>query len=486
MKIFSTIRFKIVFLIVTFVIASITVSSWYFYLSYSKLMRQEIKKRGEDIVENLAYTSREGLRTKNLFNELEPLVLITRVLPDVVYVMFVDETGRVLAHSDPKEVGKVYGADFSKKMFKSMKSGLIHVGDTFIFGKVIEEEKKETLLFPEERVSGTIFVGISLKTMHTKIIAVLKNIILVAVILIILGIIFALVFSTRITNPIYKLSAAAVTIGTGDLTKRVEIETKDEIGELADFFNRMMDNLQQMTVSRDELIDELKAVNKELDSFVYTASHDLKEPLRGMETFSKFVLDDYSAQLDDTGKDYLKRISADAQRMRNLIDDLLSLSMITRIKNPYKSVDAGQLVKEAVKRLAPIIEEKNVQIRVDDELPFIFCDEVKVKEVFYNLILNAIKYSDNKEPVVEVGIKDETFFVKDNGIGIKKEHFDLIFQLFKRLHGRGEYGGGTGAGLAIVKKIIEEHRGKIWVESEEGKGSTFFFSIPKKLQGGSR
>jgi signal transduction histidine kinase len=225
--------------------------------------------------------------------------------------------------------------------------------------------------------------------------------------------------------------------------------------------------------------EDLKAVNQELESFTYTASHDLKEPLRSLETFSQFLLEDYADKLDDEGKDYLKRIGAGAARMRNLIDDLLALSRISRIKNPYESVDSGQLVKDAVKRLKASLEEKGTKISVDDELPHIHCDATKMKEVFYNLIANAMKYNDKPDPSIEIGINDQkAFFVKDNGKGVAEEHRDMIFKPFKRGPGAKESSGGSGVGLALVKKIVEEHGGRIWVESEPGKGSTFFFTIP--------
>ncbi|MFH1612224.1 MAG: ATP-binding protein [bacterium] len=264
----------------------------------------------------------------------------------------------------------------------------------------------------------------------------------------------------------------------------------DERGNLKGYrgVDKDITERKQAEVELKTHTETLESVNKELDSFVYTASHDLKEPLRGIDTFSQFILEDYSDKLDDTGKDYLKRISASINRMQNLIDDLLALSRISRIKNPYTSVDSGNLVKSVIKRLKYFVEEKNVKIEIDDELPFIFCDEVKIKEVFYNLILNAIKYNNKSNPEIEIGVvvnnqiptTEHQFFIRDNGIGIPKEHFETIFQIFKRLHARDEYGGGTGAGLAIVKKIIDEHNGKIWLKSEESKGTTFFFTISKK------
>ncbi|MGM0440950.1 MAG: ATP-binding protein [Elusimicrobiota bacterium] len=229
--------------------------------------------------------------------------------------------------------------------------------------------------------------------------------------------------------------------------------------------------------------EELKAVNKELDSFTYTISHDLKEPLRGIQTFSEFLMEDYRDQLDNEGKDYLKRIAASVTRMKNLIQDVLALSRISRIKNPYESVDPHKLIKEVRKRVRTLINEKNATVNVDDELPFVYCDKVKIKEVFYNLITNALKYNDKDKPVVEVDSTQDdektTFIIKDNGIGIEEKDFEEIFQIFNRLHARNDFGGGTGAGLTVVKKIIDEHGGDIWVESEKGEGTTFYFTIPK-------
>ncbi len=172
--------------------------------------------------------------------------------------------------------------------------------------------------------------------------------------------------------------------------------------------------------------------------------------------------------------------------MKSLIDDLLALSRISRVKNPVTCVDSKKLVKEVLKQIKPIIEEKNAKVEIDDELPFIYCDEVKIKQVFHNLILNAIKYNVQKSPNIEIGIEERlvdgisqsVFFVKDNGIGIEEKYFEEIFGIFKRLHQGNEYGGGTGAGLAIVKRVIIDHGGQIWVQSTHGQGSTFYFSLP--------
>ncbi|MFH1563379.1 MAG: ATP-binding protein [Nitrospirota bacterium] len=514
-----SIKTKLAFFSSILMVAVAIVLSWYFLTSASNLLHNELRKKGIEVVRNLSYTGREGILTKNLFKELNPLIEATMCDQDIAYVAVVDRDGRVLAHSKPKEIGHIYEDEVTKGAFLSKEPACLKEAQGIItIGAVVEIGKKgKTLLEMTEEMEqekkgpiGVILIGVSLKNLYLKMNNILKISLPITIGLIIIGIIFAFLFSTRITNPISTLTETSHAISTGDLRRRVNVKTNDEIGELADSFNQMATNLkktmdelelekesleqkvhertQELEEANIELktrAEELEVVNKELDSFTYSASHDLKEPLRGIASFSQFLLEDYLDKLDETGKDYLKRLSASANRMKSLIDDLLALSRISRIKNPYTSIDSNKLIKEVLKQLKSIIEEKKVKIEVDDELPFIFCDGIKIKEVFYNLISNAIKYNDKKVPEVEIGVEGQradgvVFFVKDNGIGIEEKYFEEIFGIFKRLHKGDEYGGGTGAGLAIVKRVITDHGGNVWVKSTPGKGSTFYFSLPKK------
>ncbi|HAT72878.1 MAG TPA: hypothetical protein DCS63_08695 [Elusimicrobia bacterium] len=236
-----------------------------------------------------------------------------------------------------------------------------------------------------------------------------------------------------------------------------------------------------------QYLKEVETVNSELDSFAHTVSHDLKEPLRGIEMFSNILLSDYGRKLDPQAADYLGRIVKASGRMRRLIDDLLSYARVARVRNPYEDASTAQLAAEAVAALAVLIDETRTEVNVAEGLPVLFCDPVKLRQVFHNLITNAIKYNKNAAPRVQIAAEKFgdyywKFSVRDNGIGIPSQYYEDVFKMFKRLHSRFEFGGGTGAGLAIVKKIIEEHTGKIWVESKEDEGSAFYFIIPADLR----
>lgn len=238
---------------------------------------------------------------------------------------------------------------------------------------------------------------------------------------------------------------------------------------------RKADELAQLNI-------ELERSNNELDAFAYIASHDLKEPLRGIHNYSNFLIEDYGETINEEGKNKLKTLIRLTQRMEDLIDSLLHFSRLGRVDLSMQETDLNDLVHRSLDLLSARIEEIHIDIQIPRPLPTIYCDRVQLGEVFNNLIANSIKYNDKAEKWIEIGYIDEpplpiTFYVRDNGIGIRDKHFEAIFRIFKRLHGPTKYGGGTGAGLTIAKKIVERHGGKIWVDSTYGQGSTFYFTL---------
>ena len=226
---------------------------------------------------------------------------------------------------------------------------------------------------------------------------------------------------------------------------------------------------------------ELAASNQELDTFAYAASHDLKEPLRGIHNFVQFLQDEEGERLSDQGHRRLATILRLTRRMDDLVESLLQYSRVGRIDLDLQAVDLDEVIAQMLVSLQSTVQASRAQVRVLGPLPVTRCDRVRVAEIFSNLISNAIKYNDSVEKRVDIGcdttLDPPVFFVRDNGIGIAPRNIARIFQIFRRLHGRDEYGGGTGAGLTITKKAIERHGGDISVESVPGEGTTFRFSL---------
>ena len=260
------------------------------------------------------------------------------------------------------------------------------------------------------------------------------------------------------------------------------------IQSIADIFykedgiaTRMVGAIWDITESKT-MENELKRSNEDLDQFAYIASHDLREPLRGMRNFSQFLVDDYSDALDEEALGYLDVIQKLGKRLENYLDSLLYYSRLGREKLAFKEVELAELIPEIHKTyLDPSV--KNVEIRLPDNLPRIKCDPIKLTKILGNLFQNAIRYNHSDKKIIEViykklGEDRHQFWVKDNGIGIKPEHWNRIFTIFKRLHPKDEYDQGSGLGLAMAKKAAEQHSGDIWVESSElGTGSCFSFTI---------
>jgi len=228
---------------------------------------------------------------------------------------------------------------------------------------------------------------------------------------------------------------------------------------------------------------EIKRINHELEDFAYIVSHDLKAPLRGVKTLADWISADYADKLGDEGREQMDLLLLQVKRMHNLIDGVLEYSRVGRVKEEQVQINLNGLVREVIDMVAP---PGNIEITIENELPVIERERTRIMQVFQNLLSNAVKYMDKPQGRVSIGCVEEDgfwkFSVADNGPGIEEKHFERIFKIFQTLSPRDEF-ESTGVGLAVIKKIVELYGGKIWVESEPGKGSTFFFTLPKKEMG---
>lgn len=262
------------------------------------------------------------------------------------------------------------------------------------------------------------------------------------------------------------------------------VPLKDRAGKPTKYLAIRFDISEQKKTEEilNQTLTKLENSNKELEQFAYIASHDLREPLRMVTSYAQLIARRYREKLDDEAEVFIKYLVDGTNRMQMLIDGLLLYSRTTSKKNTLKKTDLNVVLQEVLDDLKISIEEKHAEIK-QGALPEIFADPIQIRQLFQNLISNAIKYNKSQTPIVEISSQESLtewcFSVRDNGIGIEQDQFDRIFKIFQRLHRQEEY-PGTGIGLAVCKKIIERHEGRIWIESYPGKGSVFYFTIPKK------
>ena len=267
---------------------------------------------------------------------------------------------------------------------------------------------------------------------------------------------------------------------------------KNRIYDLVEMPLRNLDGaFSKLTIFRDiterkqaekrqlQLINDLERVNKELKDFAYIVSHDLKAPLRAIRGLAEWISTDYADKLDEEGKEQLGLLRNRVKRMQQLIDGVLRYSRAGRRQEAKEEVNLNTLVSEVIDMIAP---PEHIEIEVASQLPTIYGEKTQLEQVFQNLLSNAVRYMDKPKGKVTIGCTEEEgywrFSVADNGPGIEEKHYERIFQIFQTLKPRDDV-ESTGVGLTIVKKLVEMHGGKVWVESKLGEGSTFFFTLPK-------
>jgi signal transduction histidine kinase len=288
-----------------------------------------------------------------------------------------------------------------------------------------------------------------------------------------LALLVAVLVTLGISAPLGRLRATADRIAAGQLVEPGPSHRQDEIGSLSRAMTTMVRTLNRQA-------DELKRSNGDLEQFAYIASHDLQEPLRMVSGFTGLLKRRYSGKLDADADEYIEFAIGGANRMQALINDLLSYSRVGREEIAGKPVDTQIVLDQALANLQSAIEEKSALVS-SGALPTVWANHGMLVRLFQNLIGNALKFCKAARPIVRIQAEarggDWLFSVADNGIGIEAQYKDRIFMIFQRLHKQSEY-PGTGIGLAVCKRIVERNGGRMWLESEPGKGTTFFFTLP--------
>lgn len=275
------------------------------------------------------------------------------------------------------------------------------------------------------------------------------------------------------------------------IVRKINITDKERSFSISNGMNLMFDFAmciigESFIHERNRIIEiqnkKQEGMIKELESFAYIISHDLKTPLRGVASIADWLVEDYKDKLDDTGKEYLSLLKSRVVRLESLIDAVLTYSRAGKVDKESELVDFNILVKDVIDMVAP---PANVHIKMDNELPKLESVKIPMIQVFTNLIGNAIKHNDKKEIKINIGCEDKNdewwFYVKDNGPGIDQEFHEKVFKIFQTLKTKDE-ANNTGIGLSVVKKIIDSIGGRIWIESKHGEGASFIFALKKTNQ----
>lgn len=477
---------KIAAYVVILIFATVGISTWIAIRTQTKVLTEQLVSQGRNLAENISFGAQKAFWSLNWVFVEELLTHSIESGSAVVCAKIIKPNGEIYMAADRSS----YGEQVDTSWLVEQESLINHH---------CEKHHAKELILIHPTVIGeekwTIAVGLSSGPINAAIERLVVQNLMCGGILALLAVAASLLLARTFARPIIHLTQSAKIISSGDLTHRVTIETKDEVGLLADAFNNMTGNLQQTTTSienlhreiaerkkaeqrQTQLLEELGRTNQELRDFAYIVSHDLKAPLRGIKILVKWLVKDNTDNLDKKSRQNMNLLTRRVERMQNLINGILQYSRTGHVREEMVNVDLNELVQDIVESLAP---PETIKVTIENSLPTIHAEPTKLLQIFQNLLSNAIKYMDKPQGRIRVNaIPHEDhweFSVADNGPGIAKEHFETVFQMFQTLVPKDQY-ESTGVGLTVVKKIIEMYDGRIWLTSQPGEGTTFHFTLP--------
>ncbi len=434
-----------------------------------------MKENQVNLVDGLVQVSKEYLITKDqilLFNYISFLMRNERIF----YVLFTNPRGKILAHTNINRLEKMDKTPVGLKAIKTEK----------LLIQSYQNKKGEKItdyalpVFMEQKKCGIARIGFSQEKLDKIIEEIVfqtgKRIFGIALIGLMIGILGSLILAQTLTKPIKKLTSGAKMIGKGKLDTIIEVNNKDELGTLAKEFNLMACQLKEL--------DQMK------QDFVSSVTHELRSPLTSIMMYIDLFFKGATGELTEKQINFLNIMKSSSKRLNSFINDLLDIAKIERGKMELikEHLNITTILQETIQLFNVQADEKNIRIfsKVPENIPLISADQNKIRQILNNLLSNAIKFTPEKGLIsIEIQNVSECLQVSisDNGMGVPSEDLEKIFDKFKQVRGvKNKIKGhkGTGLGLATVKAIVQLHRGEIWVESILGKGSTFYFTLPKE------